>query len=99
MILESDIILNNKQTRTLQAIFEDPVKSDIPWSDIESVFAALGGVVSEGSGSRVRVNLNEVYAVFHRPHPERVTDKGALKSVRKFLINAGFGPKGGENDL
>jgi hypothetical protein len=45
--------------------------------------------VTEGSGSRVRVKLNGVFAVFHRPHPERVTDKGALKSVRKFLVNAG----------
>jgi hypothetical protein len=29
-------------------------------------------------------------AVFHEPHPERVTDKGAVKSVREFLLNAGI---------
>lgn len=97
VILESDIILNNKQKRTLQIIFEDPVRSDISWSDIESVFVALGGVISEGNGSRVRISLNGVFAVFHRPHPERVTDKGALKSVRRFLINAGV--EGGEDEL
>jgi hypothetical protein len=91
--------MNNKQKRTLLLIFTDPIRPDIPWSDIESVFAALGGVVSEGTGSRVRIQLNGVYAVFHRPHPERVTDKGALKSVRRFLVNAGFTPEGGENDL
>ena len=51
---------------------------------------ALGAEVSEGSGSRVRVALNGVRAVFHRPHPERVTDKGALQSVRRFLVNAGI---------
>ena len=30
---------------------------------------------------RERVKLNGVHAVFHRPHPERTTDKGAVKSV------------------
>jgi hypothetical protein len=99
MILESDIILNSKQTRTLQSIFADPIRAGIPWNDIESLLIALGGVLSEGSGSRVRVNLNGVLAVFHRPHPERVTDKGALKSVRRFLINAGIKPEGGEDAL
>ena len=33
-------------------------------------------------GDLLRVNL-------YRPHPERVTDKGAVKSVRRFLDNAG----------
>jgi len=33
--------------------------------------------------------LNNVVAVFHRPHPQKETDKGALKSVRRFLENAG----------
>jgi hypothetical protein len=28
-------------------------------------------------------------AVFHRPHPQKETDKGALISLRKFLENAG----------
>jgi hypothetical protein len=45
--------------------------------------------VSEGSGSRVRVYLNGVRAVFHRPHPQKETDKGELKSIRRFLTEAG----------
>jgi hypothetical protein len=81
--------VNSKQLRTLRQIFENPPRSDLPWNEIENLFLALGGEVTEGSGSRVRVKLNGVFAVFHRPHPERVTDKGALKSVRKFLVNAG----------
>jgi hypothetical protein len=53
------------------------------------LFVALGGEISEGSGSRVRVYLNGVRAVFHRPHPQKETDKGAVKSVRNFLESAG----------
>jgi hypothetical protein len=94
VISESDIILNNKQRKTLEEIFKDPVCADLPWADIENLFIALGAQVSPGDGSRVRVILNGVFAVFHRPHPERVTDKGALKSVRRFLTNAGVRVEG-----
>lgn len=81
--------MNAHHRKTLEAIFERPERTDIAWRDIETLFVALGGEVSEGSGSRVRVALNGVRAVFHRPHPQRVTEKGAVKSVRRFLIEAG----------
>ena len=81
--------MNKKQRQTLDKIFERPDRSDIPWANIESLFEALGADISEGRGSRVRIALNDVRAVFHRPHPERVTNKGAVKSVRKFLQEAG----------
>lgn len=81
--------MNSKNMKIYKEIFANPVRSDIPWSDIESLFIVLGAQISEGNGSRVRVLLNEERAVFHRPHPERNTDKGAIISVRKFLTNAG----------
>ena len=81
--------MNNKQIKTYIDIFSNPIKSDITWSDIESLFMALGAKISEGKGSRIRVELNGERAVFHRPHPEKNTDKGAIVSVRKFLSNAG----------
>jgi len=84
--------LNSRQERTRTAIFADPVRADIPWSDIESLFRALGATTTQGNGSRVRVRLGELGQVFHRPHPERVTDKGAVRSVRTFLTSAGFAP-------
>ncbi|MGM0642200.1 MAG: type II toxin-antitoxin system HicA family toxin [Thermodesulfobacteriota bacterium] len=84
--------MNKKQRQTLGKIFERPDRSDIPWVNIESLFEALGADISEGSGSRVRVALNDIRAVFHRPHPERVTNKGAVKSVRRFLQEAGVRP-------
>ncbi len=81
--------MNNKDRKILNEIFTDPVKSDIKWTEIEYLFLSLGARVSEGNGSRVRVELNGERAVFHRPHPENTTDKGAVKSVRRFLENAG----------
>jgi hypothetical protein len=84
--------MNRKHQKTLQAIFKDPVLSNLVWSDIEALFVALGGEVTEGNGSRVRVALNGVRAVFHRPHPEKETDKGAVKSVRRFLTEAEVKP-------
>lgn len=85
--------LGSPHRKTLQAIFEDPVRSNIPWSDVEKLLLALGGEISEARGSRVRVFLSGVRAVFHRPHPRKETDKGAMKSVRRFLLEAGFKPE------
>ena len=81
--------LSSKHKKTLELIFENPVRSDVNWQKIERILEALGAEISEGRGSRVRIYLNNVRAVFHRPHPQRETDKGALKSVRRFLIEAG----------
>jgi len=81
--------MNSKHKKTLELIFKTPVQPDIHWADIEGLLVALGAELSGGSGSRQRVKLNGVRAVFHRPHPQRITDKGAVSSVRKFLENAG----------
>jgi hypothetical protein len=84
--------MNSRHRKTLQAVFKDPVQSYIVWSDIEALFRQVG-TVSEGADSRVRVEINSVRAVFHRPHPQKETDKGAVSSVRKFLQNAGVTPE------
>ena len=84
--------LSRRHQGTLDAIFATPVRASIVWSDIEALFGACGAEISEGSGSRVRVALNDVRAVFHRPHPRKETDKGAVKSVRRFLTEAGIVP-------
>ncbi len=81
--------MNRKHRRTLDAIFDSPTRSDIEWKDIESLFKTLGAELSEGRGSRVRVALEGVRAVFHRLHPEKETDKGAIKSVQRFLKETG----------
>ncbi|WP_117193809.1 type II toxin-antitoxin system HicA family toxin [Rhizobium terrae] len=84
--------LSRKHQATLEAVFAEPVRASIPWRDIEAMLAACGADISEGQGSRVRIALNGVRAVFHRPHPQKETNKGAVKSVRRFLLEAEIQP-------
>ena len=53
---------------------------------------ACGAEVEERAGSRVAIRLNDVVAIFHRPHPRRTADKGSVASMRRFLIEAGIEP-------
>jgi HicA toxin of bacterial toxin-antitoxin, len=81
-----------KHAETLKAIFHQPVLSSVKWQDVEALFASLGAEIEEGRGSRVRILLNNQVSVFHRPHPRKEAGKGALVSVRKFLIACGVMP-------
>jgi hypothetical protein len=84
------INVNGKHQKTLHAIFINPPPSNINWTDIESLLKSLGAESSEGSGSRIK--LNNIRAIFHRPHPQKETDKGAVKSMKRFLESTGVKP-------
>jgi len=84
--------MSSKHQKTLALLFADPIRADVNWADIIALLRHLGAEVSEGSGSRVRIALNGIRAVFHRPHPNKETDKGALRSMRRFLVEAGVKP-------
>jgi len=77
--------MKRKHQRTLEKIYSRPTSGNIPWTDIEALFKALGGEVSERAGSRVAVVLFGEVRVFHRPHPSPNTDKGAVASIRKWF--------------
>ncbi|HOI09200.1 MAG TPA: type II toxin-antitoxin system HicA family toxin [Myxococcota bacterium] len=84
--------MSPRHRTTLARVFERPDRGDIPWRDIEALFVARGARISEGAGSRVRVVLNGVRAVFHRPHPGNETHRALVRSVRRFLAEAGVTP-------
>ena len=77
--------MKRKHQKTLEQIYKRPTSGTISWSDIESLFKAMGADVSERAGSRVAVVLFGEVRVFHRPHPSPDTDKGAVTSIRKWL--------------
>ncbi len=76
----------------MEGLFERPVRADVRWSDIEKLVRHIGGEISQGRGSRVRVHLNGVLAVFHRPHPNPEASKALVKDVCRFLSEAGVEP-------
>ncbi len=73
--------MNTRQRRLLSRIFAQPTPADLRWSEIEALLRAAGAEISEGAGSRARVALRGIRAVFHRPHPS---------PVRAFLTAAGL---------
>jgi hypothetical protein len=83
--------VNSKQKRTLAAIFEIPTRADIKWDDIVNLLIALDVTIKEGKGSRVRFELNGVFAGFHRPHPKKEAKKYQVEDFRTFFENAGVG--------
>jgi hypothetical protein len=84
--------MKRKHQKTLEQIFSRPVSGNIKWSDIESLFQALGAKIKERDGSRIGVVLFGEIQVFHRPHLSPDTDKGAVSSVRKWLERNGVKP-------
>ncbi|MBQ13714.1 MAG: type II toxin-antitoxin system HicA family toxin [Gammaproteobacteria bacterium] len=66
-------------------MYRRPTSGNINWSDIESLFRALGADVSERAGSRVAVVVFDEVRVYHRPHPSPNTDKGAIASIRRWF--------------
>jgi hypothetical protein len=84
--------VDGKHRKTLEAIFKKPERANFAWRDIEALFIVLSAEIIEGNGSRVRVALKDVRAVCHRSHPQKDINKGAVKSVRRFLEAAGVKP-------
>jgi HicA toxin of bacterial toxin-antitoxin, len=84
--------VNRRHRRTLDQIFAEPTPANIRWDAIEALMEALGAQISEGAGSRIRIALSGVRAVFHRPHPSPETTRGWLRAVRDFLTAAGVNP-------
>jgi hypothetical protein len=84
--------VKRKHQRALELIFSRAVSGNIRWADIEALFIELGAHIAEREGSRVLVRLFGDRRVFHRPHPEPTTDKGAVESIRKWLEDHGVKP-------
>ena len=83
-------MLNSRQRRTLEAVFQRPVRADIRWDEIVSLLEACGANVSESSnGSRVRVHLGGIRRTYHKPH-RREANKGTVSDVRDLLRETGI---------
>ena len=84
--------MSSKHRRTLAALFEDPVRSNILWNDIVALMKSLGSDVTERAGSRVAFTLDRRTIVLHRPHPGKEVRPYAVEDLRDFLVEAGVTP-------
>lgn len=84
--------LRKKHLATPAAVFARPVSGTIRWADIEALLVALGAEKEEREGSRIAIIWRDQVQVFHRPHPQPETDKGAVASVRRWLEANGVNP-------
>ena len=84
--------MNSGAGKTLEAIFANPINKTIPWQDVEALFMALGATVLEGSGSRVKFEIANCSASFHRPHNPAITRIYQVRQARKFLTDIGVMP-------
>ncbi|MEO8909800.1 MAG: hexulose-6-phosphate isomerase [Gemmatimonadaceae bacterium] len=63
--------MNARQKKTLDALFVQPTPSNIRWTEIVSLMAALGDVDEKRSGSRVAFTVKERTMVTHKPTRKR----------------------------
>lgn len=84
--------MNNKQSKTLQAIFTDPVSGSVAWNDVESLLVSCGCKVLEGKGSAVKFAKDGVIASFHRPHPDKNAKRYQIRDAREYLTKIGVQP-------
>lgn len=81
--------MNSKQTKTLNSLFENPVKKSIKWPDVEKLLLALGGFVKQGDGSRIRITLGGSSLNIHTPHPKNELKPYQVRAIRTLLSNEG----------
>lgn len=84
--------VNRKQAKTLQAVFGDPLSGTIAWSAIENLLIAVGCVIVEGRGSRVRFVRDGMVETFHRPHPAKEAKRYQVAAARAYLTRLGVKP-------
>lgn len=64
----------------------------LQWNDIELLFVAVGCVILEGKGSRIRFAKDGVVGSFHRSHPDKEAKRYQVDDAREFLTRIGVVP-------
>ena len=84
--------MNAKHRKTLQALFTRPTLASVVFSDIEALIVALGGLVAERAGSRVKFTLRGEQWHCHRPHPGKEAKRYQVEEARELMERAGVTP-------
>jgi len=84
--------VSHKHEQLVRSIFREPPSGNIHWREVESLLHHLGATVVPLSGARLRVKLNGIEGILHRPHHSNVLSVSALMHLREFLARAGVTP-------
>jgi len=84
--------MNNRQRKTLAAIFSNPVPKTVAWDDLVALFSALGCDAASDGGSHCAFKRGNQKADFHRPHPGKELKPYQVRDARAFLVKTGVEP-------
>jgi len=84
--------MSRRHANLIRSIFHDPPSGNLHWRDAEALLKHVGASLEPLSGARVRVKLNRMEGILHRPHHSNVLDSSGLLHLRDFLARAGVTP-------
>lgn len=84
--------MSHKHEQLLRTLFHDPVSGNIHWREIESLLHHLGAEIEPLSGARLRVKLNRMEGILHRPHHGNTLDRNSVQHLREYFGRAGVTP-------
>ena len=90
--------MSHRHANMIRLIFQDPPSGNVHWRDVESLLTHVGAALERISGARIRVRLNRMEGVLHRPHHSNVLTIAALMHLREFLARAGVTPSSYEGE-
>lgn len=82
--------MNSKQQKILVSLFDDPVKKNIKWTDVEKLIVSVDGQIRLGEGSRIHIVLGEQSLNIQTPHPQKELKPYQVRATCKLFIDQGI---------
>jgi predicted RNA binding protein YcfA (HicA-like mRNA interferase family) len=84
--------MNAKHQKTLSMLFATPTPRSVSFRDASALLVALGCVIQQGRGSRIRFIHGKTILTLHVPHPGKEIKEYQVKMMRDFLTTIGVAP-------
>jgi predicted RNA binding protein YcfA (HicA-like mRNA interferase family) len=81
----------SKKEKLLQKFLTNPIKTDLTFSELETLLTSLGYRKIEGEGSRVKFHNPQTTDLIslHKPHPENVLKVYVVREIQRKLREIG----------
>jgi len=84
--------MSRHHAQLIRTIFHDPPSGNVHWREIESLLRHVGATLEPISGARIRITLNRMEGVLHRPHHSNTLDAKSILHLRGLLARGGVTP-------